>query len=333
MEMVTIDSPIFVDWAITTNCTLSCRHCRYLVGGKKKKFKELSSDALQDLVQELLDLSPHWFLIEGGEPFLREDLFDILQVIRERNKRIPIYLISSGNGFRAEYGPILATLSIKVMISVDSVEPDTYKEIRPGADFVEMINALFIAQENKILDSINFTLQDLNASKEEIQKIGRFASLMGVSQINILGIKPSSKVFKKKPWIRDLPQLFSEIINIQEKYNLKINVDEPFFGVWCQKNNIQLSTTKSGPIVVDDRKGCIFGEYLFVEPDGSKKPCSFSPLTIQALSPQKIKEISNKKNRKGKCGKCDYQAICGGCRVRTYILTGDWFESDPYCPL
>ena len=34
---------------------------------------------------------------------------------------------------------------------------------------------------------------------------------------------------------------------------------------------------------------------------------------------------------KGKCGVCEYNQICGGSRSRTYAVTGDYMESEPYC--
>ena len=32
------------------------------------------------------------------------------------------------------------------------------------------------------------------------------------------------------------------------------------------------------------------------------------------------------------CVECDYLSIChGGCPVRTYVITGEFFVKDPYC--
>lgn len=35
---------------------------------------------------------------------------------------------------------------------------------------------------------------------------------------------------------------------------------------------------------------------------------------------------------KGKCGACEYRKLCGGSRARAWALTGEWLESDPFCP-
>ena len=146
-----------------------------------------------------------------------------------------------------------------------------------------------------------------------------------------------------------------KVVNINKKYGLGVFVDEPFFIPWLKKQKIyepRMDTDKhgfgkksnqlnpsnqwlqnDGPIVVEDKSGCIFGEYLFIEPDETTKPCSFSPLSFKQIGKKTMQQIQNKRNRKGKCSKCKYVLECGGCRVRTYALTNDWLESDPLCPL
>jgi radical SAM protein with 4Fe4S-binding SPASM domain len=205
-----------------------------------------------------------------------------------------------------------------------------------------------------ILDSINYTLQELNTTSKEIQAIGMLAQRYMIKSINFLGYKPNTCTTSKTS-IPDFSKVFTDIIDIQKKYGLKVMVDEPFFIPWLKKQKIyepRMDTDKhgfgkksnqlnpsnqwlqnDGPIVVEDKTGCIFGEYIFIEPDGAIKPCSFSPISIKQISKQTIKKIQNKRNRKGKCVKCEYLLQCGGCRVRTYVMTGDWFASDPYCPL
>ncbi|MCS7258254.1 MAG: radical SAM protein [candidate division WOR-3 bacterium] len=328
--------PIFIDWAITTSCNLSCAHCRYLTpkSNKKKKSSELNSQQAQILASEISQVTPQWVLIEGGEPFLRKDIFEIIRAMKSNNSELIVFIITSGMEFSTKLALDIADLKAKVIVSVDSVNPDTYQRIRRGADFVEMINSILIAKENKILDSINVTLQEANATPLEIKSLGRFAYLMGIPKINFLGLKPGFLGFKSTKLQKHLPKLFGEIVNIQTKYNLQVYVDEPFFKSWCAKNQIFISAkSQNGPIVVEERAGCIFGEYLFIEPNGQLKPCSFSPLTIDEIGWDTILKIQNKKNRNGKCASCKYQLICGGCRVRSYVLTGDWYASDPYCPI
>jgi radical SAM protein with 4Fe4S-binding SPASM domain len=33
-----------------------------------------------------------------------------------------------------------------------------------------------------------------------------------------------------------------------------------------------------------------------------------------------------------RCGRCEFRQICGGSRARAFAHTGDYLESDPFCP-
>ena len=44
-----------------------------------------------------------------------------------------------------------------------------------------------------------------------------------------------------------------------------------------------------------------------------------------------FREIRDYDRLKGKCGVCEFKNICGGSRARSYAVTGDYMESEPYC--
>ena len=363
-----ISNPIFVDWAITSKCHLSCTHCRYrgikVESSEERgdRRKELTTNEAMKLASVINEIKPNWILVEGGEPFLRVDIFSIIKALqpqintdthRLKNKvnrlnpsnpwlqKRPIYIISSGIGFTEKYAQECKKLDVKLMISLDSANKKTYEQIRQGAVYDEMVDAISIAQEYGILDSINVTLQGLNCSTREIKAIGQFSYILNINKINFLGFKPSHRElsFKELPKSSDLVKVFSEILNINKKYGLGVFVDEPFFIPWLKEAGGKMQEARNkkkennGPIVVNEKAGCIFGEYLFIEPDETAKPCSFSPLSFKQIGEKTMQRIQNKRNRKGKCSKCKYVLECGGCRVRTYALTNDWLESDPLCPL
>jgi len=70
---------------ITGRCNLDCKHC-YIVG--KKWGKELQFDEIVNLIRQAADLNVASFSITGGEPFVREDLFDILRELDKQEMKI-----------------------------------------------------------------------------------------------------------------------------------------------------------------------------------------------------------------------------------------------------
>jgi len=83
-----MDSPYMIDWAITNRCNLQCLHCRGMAG------EQLESKTVLRVAEEITALKPGWVIIEGGEPLLRKELFEVIRIIRK--SKIKIYLISNG---------------------------------------------------------------------------------------------------------------------------------------------------------------------------------------------------------------------------------------------
>ena len=334
---MTRDGPYLIDWAITSKCNLSCRHCRGMSEG------ELSTAHAFHLVDEIAQLKPGWVIIEGGEPLLRDDIFQIFE--RMHQQQISIHLITNSMLLNFEILSLLEKLAIKVMISIDGATPGTYEAIRDGAEFATAVKWVRICAQKGLLEAINYAV--LKRNYTEIPQIFELAAQLKLPRINFIGLKPCRQYDEELL----APDEYGEAIRLACQSSKETGVsfffDEPFFWAVVKKNGLfaSISSDVAG-ILVPSTTACIFGEYLFIEPDGTAKPCSFSPMNLSNVKDKALVEIwndvsnsdffnkiKNPLTRSGKCLKCNYLLDCKGCRSRTYILTGDWFASDPCCPL
>ena len=67
--------PIVV-WNTTRSCNLRCVHC-YIDAQAKKDKDELSAEQAKAMIDDLAAFGAPVLLFSGGEPFMREDLFDL----------------------------------------------------------------------------------------------------------------------------------------------------------------------------------------------------------------------------------------------------------------
>jgi len=75
-----VPPPKFVVWDCTRRCNLNCKHC----GAKKEVYlKELTTSQVKDLVKKISEYKSEYFVVTGGEPLLREDIFEIFSFAKE----------------------------------------------------------------------------------------------------------------------------------------------------------------------------------------------------------------------------------------------------------
>ena len=335
--MSEVQFPYFVDWAITSKCNLSCRHCRGMLTG------EISTGRAKELITEIAELKSKWVIIEGGEPLLRDDLLELLSLMRQ--KQLEVHLITNGMLLNHELIATFKRLGIKVMISIDGATPKTYEEIRSGASFEKVLRAARDCAEEGLLEAINFTIMKRNYT--EIPGILKLAAAIGVRQVTFIGLKSCQDYHEEIP----SPEEYAEAIKLACQAALDTGVefffDEPFFWAAVKEWNLpaRLPAESTG-ILLPSTAACIFGEYLFIEPNGEVKPCSFAPMVLgnvrekslvqiwnEMLSSPLINQLKDPKTRSGYCLSCRYLPDCKGCRSRTFVLTDDWFASDPSCPV
>lgn len=329
--------PHLIDWAITEKCNLSCKHCRGMPKG------DLPTARARELVSEIARLKPGWVIVEGGEPLLRTDLFELLALMRERG--LEVHLITNGMLLKTGIIGTLKDLGVRVMVSIDGAEPETYEAIRTGASFKKVVQAAKELAREGLLEAINTTIFKINY--REIPGIFRLAESVGVKRITFIGLKPCHGYVAELLEPAEYRQAISLTCQAAQETGIEFFFDEPFF--WASVKEWGLSARMPGAgtgILVPETSKCIFGEYLFIDTDGGVKPCSFSPVGLgsvyekrldeiwaEALESPFLQKIRKAESRTGECRGCRYLEECRGCRSRTFALTGDWFASDPVCPL
>ncbi len=329
--------PYLVDWALSAKCNLNCRHCRGFPAGQLPTLKA------RELVGEIAELKPGWVIVEGGEPFMRDDLFELLGLMRM--KALDVHIAS--NGMLLDWWIIsaLKRLRIKLMISLDGATAETYETIRSGASFEKVMQSIERCAGEGILESVNFTLMKDNY--REIPALFQMAKSLKVPKITLIGLKPCKEYHDVLLFPKEYREAIALTARAAQETGIDFFFDEPFF--WAVVKDAGLAAAAPGGsagILSPETKACIFGEYLFIETNGDVKPCSFSPMSVGNVrekplgqlwqtvqESQLFEEVRSPQSRTGQCHECRYLAECKGCRSRTFTITGDWLATDPSCPL
>ncbi|MBN1591623.1 MAG: radical SAM protein, partial [Candidatus Coatesbacteria bacterium] len=80
--VLTRHQPVYVIYEVTDRCNLKCRMCS--VWRRANRSEELALDQIEVLASRLRDMGVVVVSLSGGEPFLREDLPEIVKIFRRK---------------------------------------------------------------------------------------------------------------------------------------------------------------------------------------------------------------------------------------------------------
>ena len=70
--------PLLVIWETTQACDLACCHCRACAQSKRNPL-ELTTLEAEKLIRDVADLRPPIFILTGGDPLKRPDIFYLVR--------------------------------------------------------------------------------------------------------------------------------------------------------------------------------------------------------------------------------------------------------------
>src|SRR5215475_11592436 len=144
--------PIYVYWNVTSICNLRCSHCLSKSGVKLPG--ELTHQQAMQLLDELIENKVFYLYIAGGEPFLRKDLFDILE--KARANGISVSMATNGTYLTPERVRHIKSLRLTdVLVSMDGADAATHDSFRKvdGA-FASAMRAMDMLVEAEIPMSV-----------------------------------------------------------------------------------------------------------------------------------------------------------------------------------
>ncbi len=341
-------TPKWLAWEITRRCNLNCVHCRSSSELEAKEHPDFSLDEAKRIMDDIASYAQPVLVLSGGEPLLREDVFEIATYGTAKGFRM--CLATNGSLVTDEVCLKLQEAGIRMAsLSLDGADAEVHDNFRnqPGA-FDGAINAARLFKKHGIPFLFNSSFTKRNQA--DIPKVYRLARELGATAWYMFMIVPTGR---GEDIMAELisPEEYEELLNWH--YEMEKKEDELLVRPTCaphyyrvvrqkaredgekfQQRTLQFSTGGS--------KGCLAGQLIsLIDVDGNVLPCSYFPMSAGNLHQQSFKdiwenselfkELRNFKGYKGRCGSCEYINVCGGCRARAYAVSGDYLAEEPFC--
>ncbi len=340
-------------WNFTNRCNLQCHHCYSYASADSKDF--LSTKFILSSIDELKKADIKFVIFSGGEPLLREDIFDIADKMKKEG--IITYLSTNGLFINEKNVDKIIQKFNYIGISIDGMEEvHDYFRGKKGS-FKKSIEAIKLIQSYGGNAGIRFTIT--NETKDSFYDIFKLSEDIGVNKIYISHLVYSGRGFDN---------LKIDISKEQRREFVDFIINKAF-EYYEQKRDIDIVTgnmemdailfldrfSKKYPNLKEEMVkrlknwgGNSAGRRLLnINWLGEVKPDPFFPFTIGNMTQtplsqiwldrenqllQRLREYPRKLN--GRCQKCGVIDICnGGSRSRAYAISGNLWDEDPSCYL
>ncbi len=334
-----------VAWETTKSCNLSCKHCRASAEDINYD-NELSTEEAFKFIDEIKEVGSPIIILTGGEPLLRDDIFDIAKYGTEKGLRMVMApngtMVDKVNAKKMKESGIQ-----RVSISLDGYKKESHDSFRgvEGA-FDGAIRGIEAIKDAGVEFQINTTITKTNL--DEIPKILTLAEELGAVAHHIFLLVPTGRgkyIVDQEIDAKEYEKTLHWFYHQQKhtKLQLKATCAPHYYRILRQeakKENKEVNFKSFGLDAVT--RGCLAGTgFCFVSNIGEVQPCGFLDLKCGDIRQQSFSEIWNNSENfvklrnlsllEGKCGACKYKRVCGGCRARAFEATGNFLSEEPLC--
>ncbi len=182
---------------LTHRCNQHCKHC-YLDGGMHHNETEMTTEQIIKIIREFKEQRGKYIIITGGEPLVRADIFDILDVIE--SLEIPFQFASNS-----------LAMTQKRLEKLDSYKClDLYFTSLLGADAQKHCNITQKDSYNNILETLSFwekkevpTYVQVTLAKEFIDDMDVIAEKLMAYKNSTVKFTPIASIGIKETGIKE----------------------------------------------------------------------------------------------------------------------------------
>ncbi|MEA2101091.1 MAG: radical SAM protein [Thermodesulfobacteriota bacterium] len=325
-----MNGPFILAWEITKACNLNCLHCR-ASAGKNKPPDELSTSEGFNFLEELKHAGTKMVILTGGEPLIRDDIFELAEYGTSLGLRMT--LATNGSLVNKDIAAKIRESGIqRVSVSLDGTTSEIHDRFRgmPGA-FNDALRGISCLEKADCPFQINTTVAAMNV--HQMDEFPAFVESLGAMAWHVFFLVPTGRGHDLEPaHIDQYRAMLSGFYQVymDARIECKATCAPQFYRILAEKGQ-KVKT-----------KGCLAGTgFGFVSSTGVVQPCGFLQIPCGNIRQESFADIwtgsktltmlRDPNKLKGKCRSCTYRDVCGGCRARAYEIKGDELKTDPIC--
>ena len=331
---------------MTRRCNLACLHCRAAAGSGPYP-GELTTAEGKKLLDDLATMGQVVVILTGGEPLLREDIFDLAAYGNGLGHRMVMAV--NGTLLTPAIAARLKAAGIqRLSISIDGATAASHDRLRAveGAYAGALAGIAACRRGRAALSDQHHRHPGQPGRTPGHPRAGPEAWGRGPPRLRAGAHGPGELIREELVSPEEYEATLKWLLARQQdgKLFIKPTCAPQYYRLWRQD-----AYARGEPITAATHgmeamtKGCLGGQgFAFVSYKGEVQPCGYLELAAGNIRQTPFPDIWAKSelfqqlrrvdDYHGKCCACQYRKVCGGCRARAYALTGDVLGEDPICP-
>jgi MoaA/NifB/PqqE/SkfB family radical SAM enzyme len=310
--------PISGSFELTFRCNLCCVHCYCNLPANDQDAieKELTTEKVFNILDQIAEAGCLWLLITGGEPLLRKDFLEIYSYAKK--KGFIVTLFTNGTLITPEIADYLVKWPPhKVEISMYGVTAKTYEGITGiSGSFKRCKRGINMLLDRNIPLGLKTMAMTLN--HDELWQIEEYAEELGVKFRFDPALNPRLDGSKEPCKFRLSPE---EVVGLDLNDAKRVKEWQEFcerFVFPCESDNLFI---------------CGAGvSTLHIDPYGQMSACEMTRFQSYDLSNGSFKEgwhqcipefLTLKSSGDYPCGKCELISLCGQCPGWAWLENGN----------
>jgi AdoMet-dependent heme synthase len=344
------ERPYIAIWETTQACDLACLHCRACAQPKRHPL-ELSTDEGKRLIGQIAEMKVPVFVLTGGDPIKRPDLFELIEYATEIGVRVSMTPSATPLLTRDIIRRLKDCGLARLAVSLDGSNPEVHDAFRGmSGSFARTMEAIEWASEVGLPVQINTTFSRTNY--EDFDAIAELIQPKKIALWSVFFLVPTGRG-KLVELLSDeeFEDLFAKLYSLSKRAHFHIKTTEAqHYRRYVLQQQVKEKPTNSrltvpakvadtigrAPRGLNDGKG-----FVFISHTGEVYPSGFLPISGGNVRKQYLSEIyrdspifkqlRNPDELSGKCGACEFRHICGGSRARAFAVKGDPLAEEPCC--
>lgn len=328
---------LLLQWHITERCNAHCRHCYQ----GEHACSELPLTQLLSILDQYKALLTQWrrlsrghigghITITGGDPFIREDFPQLLEIFARHQKWFTFAVLTNGMAIDGPTARFLKSLSPRfVQVSLEG-GPSIHDHLRGEGNFDQTVAAIAQLVCAGVPTLIAFTAHKGNFREfSEVAGVGRKLGVTRVWADRLIPLGRGRAMSQQTLGPNEVWELFVRMDKERAKENGKTRI--------AMHRALQFMVAGGTPY------RCSAGDTLLtILANGDLAPCRRMPIVVGNAMRSDLadlyfganlfRQLRDETRISAECTKCKHALTCrGGSRCLAYAVHGDPFRADPGC--